>query len=163
WADPRRLELRGKQEAAEAWPVLGARVVRGKVRGLPGATAPMVGRDAELDVALGSLGDVLGGTGGILFVVGEAGIGKSRLGAGRRAPPGAAGTRRASVAGLRGGRAAVRTAGLGPAGHPGHRRPPLGGRHVGAADGTAARRRGDGRRAAGDRPAAGAGSSLVGR
>lgn len=45
----------------------------------PGMAAPMLGRKDSLARASGWLGALLQGRGGVLFVVGEAGIGKTRL------------------------------------------------------------------------------------
>jgi DNA-binding SARP family transcriptional activator/class 3 adenylate cyclase len=54
-------------------------VLRGKGRGIEGLESPLVGRDAEVDALRQALDDLRAGIGGIVTVVGEAGIGKSRL------------------------------------------------------------------------------------
>ena len=51
----------------------------GKGRGIPGLESPLVGRDSELHAFRRAVQDVRSGVGGILTLVGEAGIGKSRL------------------------------------------------------------------------------------
>jgi len=75
WGDERQLELKGKAEPVSAFEVVGER------RATPPAIAstPMVGRERELERATGVAERALGGEGGLLFVVGEPGIGKSRL------------------------------------------------------------------------------------
>jgi class 3 adenylate cyclase len=77
WGDPRELTLKGKADPVTAYPVLGARA---KAEGeMPGAASPIVGREPELELAGAAVDRVLDGSGGILVVSGDAGIGKSRL------------------------------------------------------------------------------------
>jgi tetratricopeptide (TPR) repeat protein len=71
----RRLELKGKAEPVSAFEVLGERRA-------PQAVAPtgsMVGREREFERASGIARRAFGGEGGLLLVVGDPGIGKSRL------------------------------------------------------------------------------------
>ncbi len=79
WAAPVELELKGKAEPVEASRVERALPEGRKVRGLTGVEARLVGREAELASAREGLARTLTGSGGALFVTGEAGIGKSRL------------------------------------------------------------------------------------
>ncbi len=79
WAEPVELELKGKTEPVRATPVERVLAEGQKVRGLEGVQARLVGRERELDLAKLALERTLGGSGGLLFVTGEAGIGKSRL------------------------------------------------------------------------------------
>jgi class 3 adenylate cyclase len=75
------LQLKGKTEPVHAFRVLGRRAAPGPRRGLgwAGLESPMVGRQAPLD-RLSSLLDVVrAGRGRVCFIVGEPGIGKSRL------------------------------------------------------------------------------------
>jgi ABC-type oligopeptide transport system substrate-binding subunit/class 3 adenylate cyclase len=81
WGEPRRLALKGKEGEVVAYEPTGVRAVPGKTRGVLGVQTPLVGREAELAVAREAAEAVLAGTGGILYVTGEAGIGKSRLAA----------------------------------------------------------------------------------
>ncbi len=50
-----------------------------KTRGIEGMRAELVGRDADLETCRASIDALLDGQGGIVSIVGEAGIGKSRL------------------------------------------------------------------------------------
>jgi class 3 adenylate cyclase/tetratricopeptide (TPR) repeat protein len=73
------VDLKGKSEPVEAYEVLMVAPVRGKVRGIDGLSSPLVGRDD----AFGRLREVLSNTrhgrGAFVAIVGEAGLGKSRL------------------------------------------------------------------------------------
>lgn len=79
WGEPQQLSLKGKSEPVLAYEARRVREVRGKARGLEGLDIPLIGRGAELALAWSAMEDVLAGTGGVLFVTGDAGIGKSRL------------------------------------------------------------------------------------
>ncbi|MFN2471635.1 MAG: ABC transporter substrate-binding protein [Gaiellaceae bacterium] len=77
--EPVELELKGKAEPVAAVAVLRPRAIAERRRGLEGAESALVGRDPELRAGGEWLERVRNGTGGVLFVTGEAGIGKSRL------------------------------------------------------------------------------------
>ena len=79
WGEPLTLTLKGRGAPVEARPVLASTAQRGQARALPGMTAALVGREREIERLRGLVDDVWQGTGSILFVTGEAGIGKSRL------------------------------------------------------------------------------------
>jgi ABC-type oligopeptide transport system substrate-binding subunit/class 3 adenylate cyclase len=79
WGDRRELALKGKANPVGAYPATAARTGLSRPRGLPGVQARLVGRERELGTGRVALDEVLGGRGGILFVTGEAGIGKTRL------------------------------------------------------------------------------------
>jgi len=74
------LALKGKAEPAPAWRVIREKGMRTRFqaaaeRGL----SPLVGRDRELDVLTSHAERAAGGEGQVVFIAGEAGIGKSRL------------------------------------------------------------------------------------
>ena len=71
--------VRGKSTPIETYEVLAPRDVPGKVRGLEGLTSPLVGRAAEFRLVYDGLENVREGEGALVAVVGEAGLGKSRL------------------------------------------------------------------------------------
>ncbi len=73
------IEVKGKDEPVQAYRVLGRKVAAGRVRGIEGLHAEMVGRDVELQTLRGVLADLKQGVGRIVSVLGEAGLGKSRL------------------------------------------------------------------------------------
>src|SRR5207253_8528901 len=59
--------------------LLGAKAVPKSVRGIEGLRATLVGRDEELGEIRHALADLGRGQGSILAILGEAGLGKSRL------------------------------------------------------------------------------------
>jgi class 3 adenylate cyclase len=67
------LEVKGRDEAVEVWRLLGAR------EGDPEPATPLVGRSTELARMRLSLSEVAAGRGQALLVIGETGIGKTRL------------------------------------------------------------------------------------
>ncbi len=73
------IPVKGKDEPVHAYRVLGLEMQPGRLRGLEGIHAPLVGRDREL----ARLGDILtalrDGQSRIVYLIGEAGLGKSRL------------------------------------------------------------------------------------
>src|SRR5829696_3537376 len=74
--------VKGKSTPIETYEVLSPRSVPGKVRGLEGGglTSPLVGRVTEFRLVLDKLEEVAReGRGAFVTVVGEAGLGKSRL------------------------------------------------------------------------------------
>src|SRR5829696_7915165 len=75
------IEVKGKSAPIETYEVLASRVVPGKVRGLEGEglTSPLVGRAAEFQLVADKVEEVGEGRGSFVAVVGEAGLGKSRL------------------------------------------------------------------------------------
>jgi ABC-type transport system substrate-binding protein/class 3 adenylate cyclase len=76
WGESRTLDVRGRAEpveAAEAIDVIAAGVRQGD------PSTPIVGREDELERGRAAVDAVVSGSGGVLVVVGEPGVGKSRL------------------------------------------------------------------------------------
>ena len=73
------VSVKGKAEPVEAYEVLGRVGTLRSVRGIAGLASPMIGREAELAQLEGTLEPVRAGIGHMGLVVGEPGIGKSRL------------------------------------------------------------------------------------
>src|ERR671921_194122 len=71
--------VKGKSAPIVTYEVLSPRVVPGKVRGLEGLVSPLVGRAAEFKLVNDKLNEVREGRGAFVAVIGEAGLGKSRL------------------------------------------------------------------------------------
>jgi len=73
------LELKGAEAPVEAFEIVRAKPAPTKTRGIEGLVSPIVGRDAELDRLRRALDAVRSGRGFVVAIVGEAGLGKSRL------------------------------------------------------------------------------------
>jgi class 3 adenylate cyclase/tetratricopeptide (TPR) repeat protein len=77
---PQQITVRGKTEPVTVYLVTGEKARRGRVRGVAGLHAPMVGRDEELAALRTTFERSLAGRcWQVATVVGEAGIGKTRL------------------------------------------------------------------------------------
>ena len=73
------IEVKGKSQLVPDYRVTGPKAVPGRLRGVEGLSAPLIGRDDEV-AKLRRVFERLGqGRGGIVSVIGEAGLGKSRL------------------------------------------------------------------------------------
>ena len=75
------VELKGKSEPVQLFRVVGVKAQPGRRRGLEsvGLSSPMVGRSAELDTLRGLFEVASAGRGRVVVLIGEPGIGKSRL------------------------------------------------------------------------------------
>src|SRR5215218_477190 len=71
--------VKGKSAPIVTYEALAPKVVPGKMRGLEGLTSPLVGRAAEFKLLNDKLNEVREGRGAFVAVIGEAGLGKSRL------------------------------------------------------------------------------------
>jgi len=76
WSAPRMLDVRGRSDRVEAVEVLD--VLASGIRH-PVAATPLVGREQELTQGRAAVDAVIAGSGGILIVSGEPGVGKSRI------------------------------------------------------------------------------------
>jgi len=72
-------EIKGKSEAVETYRVIKRRAAAGSLRGIEGLSAPIIGRDEELEKMRTVLAQLQNGRGQIVSIMGDAGIGKSRL------------------------------------------------------------------------------------
>ncbi|HEY6875416.1 MAG TPA: adenylate/guanylate cyclase domain-containing protein [Candidatus Dormibacteraeota bacterium] len=77
--DVGHLELKGKSDTIQAYEVSGLKADAVRTRGLQGVRAPMIGRDAQLQRLTQIFGVVRAGAGRVACIIGEPGIGKSRL------------------------------------------------------------------------------------
>ena len=75
------IEVKGKKEPVPVHRVVAVKAVPEKLRGMVGLESPLVGRQAEFSALQGAVERPQAGVGGIVTLVGEAGLGKSRLAA----------------------------------------------------------------------------------
>jgi class 3 adenylate cyclase len=78
-ADLGRIDVKGKTEPVRVYEVQKLKAQQGRLRGLAGLESPMVGRDVELNSLLQLSAAVRAGLGRAAVIVGEPGLGKSRL------------------------------------------------------------------------------------
>src|ERR687889_1258554 len=71
--------VKGKSAPIVTFEVLSPKAVPGKMRGLEGLTSPLVGRSIEFELVNDTLEEEREGRGAFVAVIGEAGLGKSRL------------------------------------------------------------------------------------
>jgi predicted ATPase/class 3 adenylate cyclase len=75
-----KVKVKGVEEPLARYRVVGERAERGKIRGIRGLSAPMVGRDKELGMLREAYRAAASGPGArVAAVVGDAGLGKTRL------------------------------------------------------------------------------------
>jgi predicted ATPase len=73
------IEVKGKSEPVQVYEVIGAKEHAGSLRGIAGLHSPLVGRTVELQTLLSATADAVNGSGRIVVISGEAGLGKTRL------------------------------------------------------------------------------------
>ncbi|MGH7308894.1 MAG: ATP-binding protein [Candidatus Rokuibacteriota bacterium] len=73
------LSLKGFPTPVTAYRVRGLRPLESRPRGVPGLSSPVVGRDQEMSTLRSCIDDLGRGRGQVVVLIGEAGIGKSRL------------------------------------------------------------------------------------
>jgi class 3 adenylate cyclase len=73
------IEVKGKSKPVAAYRAIGRKASPGRLRGIQGLQAPLVGRSSEMDVLQESLQELKNGRGGIVCLIAEAGLGKSRM------------------------------------------------------------------------------------
>jgi class 3 adenylate cyclase/predicted ATPase len=71
--------VKGKGDPVHSYRVIGRKAEPGRLRGLADQESPLFGRDGELSAVREALDQLRLGIGGIIFLVGQAGLGKSRL------------------------------------------------------------------------------------
>jgi class 3 adenylate cyclase len=77
--DKGKITVKGKAEPIQVYRVIGERVGAVRTRGIAGLSSPMVGRAREYSTLMQIISDLRAGRGSIVAIIGEAGLGKSRL------------------------------------------------------------------------------------
>lgn len=78
-ADRGEVKLKGKSRPVPIYTIVGRKTQPEPVRGIQGLRSPLVGRDKEVEITHHLLDALCAGRGAILALIGEAGLGKSRL------------------------------------------------------------------------------------
>jgi class 3 adenylate cyclase len=73
------VKVKGKAQPVRIYRLLKAKIEPGQVRGIEGLSSPLVGRTEEMALLQAAVARLREGQGGIVSVIGEAGLGKSRL------------------------------------------------------------------------------------
>lgn len=73
------LEVKGRKDAVSAYRVLGPKSEPTRSRGISGVSAPLIGREREFSELTAALDRLRDGRGQIVCLIGEAGLGKTRL------------------------------------------------------------------------------------
>jgi class 3 adenylate cyclase/tetratricopeptide (TPR) repeat protein len=73
------MTIKGKAEPVAVSRLEDTRTEAAYTRGVAGLVSPLVGRDADLATLLDAVNDLAAGTGGVVAVTGDPGLGKSRL------------------------------------------------------------------------------------
>jgi class 3 adenylate cyclase/tetratricopeptide (TPR) repeat protein len=73
------VELKGLPAAVPAWQILSENRALGQFEALRSGTTPLVGRDEEMDLLLRRWGQAKAGSGRVVLISAEPGVGKSRL------------------------------------------------------------------------------------
>ncbi len=79
WRPLGALAAKGVRRPIAVYRPLAAKATAEKIRGIPGLEAPLVGRKTELSALQHAIARLHSGEGGLVTIVGEAGLGKSRL------------------------------------------------------------------------------------
>ncbi|MEM7033420.1 MAG: adenylate/guanylate cyclase domain-containing protein, partial [Chloroflexota bacterium] len=73
------VHVKGKRDPLQIYELIGARSQRASQRGIAGLRAPLIGREREIDSLRTQMAQLQQGQGSINVVIGDAGLGKSRL------------------------------------------------------------------------------------
>jgi adenylate cyclase len=79
FGDEHRVRVKNRVEPVHTYYVIGARTERGQARGIEGRRTPLIGRDRELAALRERWAEAANRTFGVTMVLGNAGIGKTRL------------------------------------------------------------------------------------